>query len=157
MDDKTTPNIMKYAYSWVTIMLCINVLYVGYIVTGGIDPLTVSEDSLYSIFAEQESGAQTSIGSLNNINENYDVGDLTSTGSQSGTILDALDQLWAFGRWTWFAVKFITLGGVFTGLSIVNLIQNSFLSFVVSAFMIIGNVIFIFLVYKFIMNKGRFE
>jgi hypothetical protein len=157
MTDKTTPNIMKYVYAWVMIMICINILYTGYVISGGPNPADLTENALYDIFYQEEGAAQTSIGSLSNINNQYDVNDLTSSETQSGNILDALDRLWAFGKWTWFMVQFLTFGGLFTGLAIQNMIENQFLSFLTTGFMTIGNLIFIFLVYKFVMNKGRFD
>lgn len=157
MTDKTPSNSMKFAYAYVIIMIAINFLYVGYVVSAGVNPSTVTEDEIYNFIVTGASQPNSQVNTLSNLTKTYgNESTLINTGSTSSSILDILDQIWNFASKVGFIIGFIALGGGVASIFIQDFIANNILAFLVRLILIIGNFVFVYLVTKDLMNKFKF-
>lgn len=149
---------LKWAYSWILIMLSVNLFYVGYAITERGDFNGLSESSLYNLFYNQMGTTQTNIQSINGTASSVAVSDINN--QEEGVIsyiLDKLDGIFNYVKFISFIVTLLTFGGAFLGWDILsgNLIDSPFIKLGLTMFMVIGNLVFYVLIYRLVINKGR--
>lgn len=150
--------LIRWAYAWIIIMFAVNTFYVGYMITSinGFEDYSVTE--AMGVYYSLGSTLDTNIKSINETVNDISANDISNTrGGLSGLVLDLVDGILNFRKFISFMVNFVLLGGVFVGWSIFrgDFIGNVFIRLMVTGFFVIGNAIFIVLMYKFVFNKGK--
>lgn len=148
---------LKWAYAWIMIMLAVNFFYVGYSLTNE-DTSGLSEVSLYNMFYASQGTTQTNLDTIDASTEGYSPEDInTNEGGFLSFILDALDTIFNYAKFITFMVTLLTLGGAFISWDILTggIITNIWMRLILVTFMSIGNLVFILLMYRLIINKGR--
>lgn len=149
-------NILKFAWAWITIAFVIDIIFIGFVVTGGVDPESLPENTLYSLLANSSTNTFTT---FNNIGESYDVDDIGTTEEESSSLLDKLDVGYGIAKWLWFPLVFLGAAWdfIWSGFYISSMITNNMIAFALGTFLTLAHITFVILTYKFIRNKGRVE
>lgn len=150
---------LKLAYAWVIIMLAVNMFWVGYNITNYMNYSTLTEMSLYQMVMASQGTMNTSLESIDESNQGYSPSDInTNEGSTEALgFFDKFETLANIAKFVTFIIGFLTIGGMFTAWNMAKTISNSWVSLIVTMFFVIGQTIWLILLYKLIMNKGRPE
>lgn len=156
-EPETESNIVKYAYTWIAIMLVVNFITAGYNIANSNNIQNLGEDNIYTKLMQEQSQTKTNIISLQNSTTGYSAENINN--EEPGLldyILDAVDKILNFTKWIFYIVGFITLGGYFTGWYFFTIFDGTWFGIIMTIFLWFGNSIFLILITKFVANKMRF-
>jgi hypothetical protein len=160
MSSNLTPemrkSIWKWAFTWMAIMLSVNFLYVGYVVSSTIDYSTTTESTLYNQIMSLQGTMNTNINKINNTASGYSQNDITDTNEGIVSyIWDKIDAISNYVKFVGFAIELFAFGGLVITWDILtgDLVDSLFIKMAITIFMGFTNIVFILLMSRFVLNK----